>query len=316
MSIPLRWAERHDIEAGDTAYLYPNGDGSLLIHWGERERGELAATQIPLVDADPQTAIWAIRSAYTAGFDRFTLCTQNAFTSKQRQAISACARRLVGAEIFAETDRRVTIRDMLDSDDLSLRQLLLQQRSTALSMNEAMTELVVGELDRCDRTVDRDDDADRIFRLITRQFNRSLSEHAEPSRVGTSRQQLFEYYVTARQFERIADHAVKIVRFVRRTDRDISGDLLPEVRSISADARRIVKEASDVVLGDGSRASCRSALERRERVIRRARDLDLTLLDRAPADAYVLTRTLDSLIRTAKHGGNIAELRLRASLLE
>lgn len=314
VSIPAQWAEEHNIEAADTAYLYSHRDGSLVVRWNEKERSDLASTQVQLSDADPQVAERMLHAAYTAGFNRMTLQAQDGLTTEQRRAITDSTRQLTGVEISEETDCHMTMQYFLDASDVSVRQSLLQLQSITLSMHEAATAFVAGETDESNHLISRDDEADRIFRLITRHFNRSLLELGELDQLGVSRPQLFEYYVTARQLERIADHAVKIVRCVQRTDHDISQDLLPEVRSISAGTRQVIEDASDAVINGKSRDLAHSSLDRCEQVIQEARTLDQRLVDRAPEDVYVLTRVLDSFTRTAKYGGNMAEFRLRTSL--
>ena len=70
-------------------------------------------------------------------------------------------------------------------------------------MHDAAMGYIAGETDESDYIINRDDEADRVFRLITRHFNRSLLELAETDRLSVTRLQLFEYYVTARQLERL-----------------------------------------------------------------------------------------------------------------
>ena len=314
VSIPAQWAKEHNIEAAETAYLYTHSDGSLVVRWNEKEHSDLATIQIALTDTNPRVAERMLHAAYTAGFKRITLRSQDGLTSEQRRAITDCTRRLTGVEISEETDCYVTIQYLLDASDVSIRQSLLQLQCITLSMHEAVTAFVAGETDESDYIINRDNEADRIYWLITRHFNRALLELAELDQLGVTRPQLFEYYVTARQLERIADHAAKIVRCANRTNHAISEELLPEVRSISADTRQVVEDASDAVVNDTPTDVAHSALNRCEQVVQEARRLDQTLVERAPEDAYVLTRMLDSLIRIAKSGGNIAELRLQSSL--
>ncbi|WP_161612661.1 phosphate uptake regulator PhoU [Halorubrum tebenquichense] len=314
MSIPAQWAKDHNIEAADTAYLYTHRDGSLVVRWNENEHSDLATTQIILSDTDSRVAKRMLRAAYTAGFTQITLRAQDELTSEQRRAITTCTRQLTGVEISEETDCNITVQYLLDADDVSIRQSLLQLQSITLSMHEAAMEFAVGESDESEYIINRDEEADRILQLITRHFNRSLLELAELDQLGVTRPQLFEYYVTARQLERIADHAVKIVRCVQRTDHAISEELLPEMSSISADTHQVIEDAAEAVINSTSTDVVHSTLNRCERVIQEARKVDQTLADRAPREAYVLTRVLDSLIRTAKYSENIAELRLRTSL--
>lgn len=314
VSLPVDWAQEHGLEAGGTAYLYTHRDGSLVVRWKEKEHSELATTQVELEDSDPRTAERMLRAGYTAGFRRITLCTPDGITSEQRRAIDTCTRSLTGVEIDEETDRRITVQGLLDASDVSIRQSTLQLQFITLSIHEAATASIAGKTGESDHLITRDDEADRIFRLITRHFNRSLLELAELDQLGINRPQLFEFYVTARQFERIADHAVKIARCVQRTDRQVPEELSAEVRAIGANARQVVEDASDAIINGGSTELAHRALDRCDQVVQDARDLDHTLIHRAPADAYFLTRVLDSIIRTAKYGGNIAELQLRTSL--
>lgn len=83
------------------------------------------------------------------------------FTSEQRRAITALARRVIGMEIASETDNDITMRNMLDGDKVSVGQMLRRLRSVTLSTQEAMTALLAGEADGVDRSTDRDDEADR-----------------------------------------------------------------------------------------------------------------------------------------------------------
>lgn len=314
VSIPVQWANDHDIEAGKTAYLYTHRDGSLVVRWNEKDDSELATTDIELDDTDPNVAERMLVAAYSAGFKRIQLRSSEGVTSAQRRAIDACARGLTGVEITDGSTHHVTVRGMLDASDVSIRQSTVQLKYSTLSMYEAALDVFAGETTGSEHIMDRDDEVDRMFRLITRHFNRSLLELAELDQLGITRPQLFEYYVMARQFDRIADHAVKIARCVQRTDHTVSEELLTESRAVGGDARRVVEDASGAIIDGESTGMAHSALEDCEHVVHAARSLESTLRGHSPEEAYMVTRVLDSVVRTAKYGGNIAELALRTSL--
>jgi phosphate uptake regulator len=314
VSLPVDWAQEHGLEAGGTAYLYTHRDGSLVVRWNEKEHSELATTQVDLDGSDPRIAERMLRTAYTAGFRRITLRNPDGLTADQRAAINTCARSLTGVEIAEESNGHITVQGLLDANDVSIRQSTLQLRFITLSMHEAALSYAAGQTSESDHIISRDDEADRIFRLITRHFNRSLLELSELDQLGVTRPELFEYYVTVRQLERIADHAAKIARCVQRTEHHLSEELSTEVREIGADARQVVKDASDAIMNGESREMAHFALDDSEQVIQKARSLDRTVSDRTPEEVYILTRVLDSVVRTAKSGGNIAEIALRTSL--
>lgn len=314
VSIPVQWAKNHDIEAGKTAYLYTHRDGSLVVRWNEKDHSELATTGIELDDTAPEVAERMLVAAYSAGFKEIQLRNSEGLSSAQRRAIDTCTRGLTGVEINEESTHHVTVQGLLDASDVSIVQSTTQLQYIALSMYEAALGFFAGETTESEHIITRDDEADRIFRLVSRHFNRSLLDLSELDHLGITRPQLFEYYGMARQLERIADHAAKITRCVQRTEYTLSEELVTESRAIGENARQVVEDASNAVINGGTTGVAHSALQDCENVVQAARNLDRSLPDRSPREAYILTRVLDSIIRTAEYGGNIAEIALRISL--
>lgn len=314
VSIPVQWANDHGIEAGITAYLYTHRDGSLVVRWNEKEHSELATTDIELDDTAPEVAERMLVAAYSAGFKKIQLRNSEGLSSAQRRAIDTCTRGLTGVEITEESTHHVTVEGLLDASDVSIRQSTIQLQYITLSMYESSLDFFAGESTESEHIITRDDEADRIFHLITRHFNRSLLDLAELDQLGITRPHLFEYYVMSRQLERIADHAAKIARCVQRTEYTVSEELVTESTAIGESARQVVEDASGAVINGETPRMAHSALEDCEHVVQAARNLDRSLHDRPPKEAYVSTRVLDSIIRTAEYGGNIAEIGLRTSL--
>jgi len=95
----------------------------------------------------------------------------------------------------------------------------------------------------------------------------------------------------------------------------IDNELLEEVAALAEDSRQVVESASDVVVNQSSIEQAHDALDLRDNVVERTSEIDDLLIDEAPSEAYLLTRILDSVIRTSKYGGNIAEIAIQSSLL-
>ncbi|WP_226042892.1 phosphate uptake regulator PhoU [Natrinema sp. DC36] len=314
MSIPGEWAAENDIEAGNTVYLYTHLDGSLVVRRREKEQSELADIEAKLDNHDTSAMRRTFHAAYTAGFDRITLQASDQLTKDQQRAITAGARELTGVEIVEQTETSITAQVLLSSRDISVRQSLLRLRSIALSMHEAAMAAFAGETDEVEHIFQRDDEAGRVFQLIMRHFNRSLQDFEDLDQLDITRPQLFRYFFIAQQLERVADHAAKIADLVIQMETPIEDELLAEVVALGEDARQVVHSASDAVINTSSTESAHSALNLRDRVIERATDIDHALLDQTPDEAYIITQILDSLKRTAKCGGNIAEVALQNSI--
>ncbi|MBP1987385.1 PhoU domain-containing protein [Halolamina salifodinae] len=314
VSIPVGWAEEHGLEAGGTAYLYTHRDGSLVVRWAERDENALAATEIDLANADGTATRHLLMAAYTAGFDRITLHRREELTDGQLRAVENVVRGLTGVEIAEETGDRIVVRGMLDADGVSVRQSLLQLQFTALSMHEEAIAAFVGERADPAQVAERDDEADRVFRLVERHLNRSLVRLSEVDDLRMGRPRLFDYYCTARNLERVADHAARIAGTAARETYTVPESVAGEFRAMSDAARDVVRDASDAVVNGAPRKAAQDALDRSEAVVAEGRRLESRIVEISPAHAAVLTRLLDSLVRTAKCGGNIADLALRRSV--
>lgn len=314
VSIPIDWAKEYDLEAGVPVYLYTHLDGSLVLRRAEKESSDLATVEIELEGSDPLVAERMLRAGYSAGFQRITFTSPTRFTSEQRNALNEGARNLTGVEIVDESDACVTTQGLLDPSDVSIRQSVLQLRFITLSMHEAAMAALTGDASEVEYIRQRDDEADRIFELVTRHFNRSLTDLEEIDQLGVSRPKLFAYFLMARQLERIADHAVKLAGVVHRTDRTVPDELRDEIAAIGGQSRTIVKDASDAVIDGAAVESAHSALDLRDEVIERGDAMTQLLVEESPPETYALAHVVDSLIRTARYGGNIAEIAIQTSL--
>jgi phosphate uptake regulator len=324
VSIPRQWARDNDIQSGVTVYLDTHIDGSLVVSPNDGPDSELATVRIELNDqnedgaADLEAAERAVRAAYTVGYDRIEIAATSGsgLAAQHRRAIDRAVGRLTGVELEAGTEGGLVARSVFDPSEISIRQSVLQLRYISLSMQEAAMEAFAGTSSEFRYIDGRDDDADRVFDLVTRHFNRSLVLLGEVDRLGLDRPTLFHYYLVARQLERVADHAVRIARVVEHTGTDGGpGDSTgATVGSIGDDARAVVETAAEAAINGSPPADAQAALARRDDVVERCEAVDRALLAGDHDDAYLVARVTDSLRRTARYGGNVAEVALQRSL--
>ena len=326
VSLPKDWATEHRLEAGMPIHLYPHTDGSIVVRSAARDGGPLSSTRITLPAAGGDVIEWALHAAYAVGYDTVTLLApgDEELTADEWRAVRRCVRTMVGLSVTEETAERVVVENLLATSEVSIRQSVTQLQFTALSMYrtaiERVTRRVAGEsVESVPALDDRDDEVDRLFEMLTRHFNRSLTDFEEVDDLDVNRPELFDYYLVGRQIERIADHAVRIgalaedVESRSASSRIESDDALAELAALAEATREVVEMATTAAL-DASDDRAYEALERCDRVVDDVRALDRTLFERAPPGAYALSRVLASLVRTAEHGGNVARVALRASL--
>jgi phosphate uptake regulator len=313
VSLPKSWANEQGVESGSVLALHRNGDGTLLVEpTADRETEERTATVD--VGTDDETALrHRIRAAHTVGVDTFTLVDRTGHPDDRRQVVEDAIRDLSGFEVLESSETRIRLTSLIDAENVDVRKSTLRLQLVMLSMHrDAVTAAVEDDRELARRVVRRDDEADKLLAMVTRYFRRSLSDLSEVEKLDRTRDELFEYYYTARQLERVADHAEKIAEFALELDVTVPASYASELSRCGDEARGVVEDAASVVLEGAGIDGAVDALERRDHLIEDLDGFDRRLYDHdVPGEAYVLGLLVDSLRRTAEYGANVAEVALQ-----
>jgi phosphate uptake regulator len=310
VSLPKQWASEHNIEAGDQLRLYPHEDGSLVVRGEDdpdSESSETTAAKVPTDHRSRTDIARIVQALYSVGFDASTLTGFDSTDTRTRRTISAVARRLIGLEVVEETENRMTLRTLLNPTDVSIRQTVIQLQLVALSMqHDAVTALERGDTELAKHVIERDDEADRLFRMVDRHFQRALSDLQEVDRLGVDRPEFFGYYTTARNLERVADHAEKVAAITIRVETAPEA-VIEDIVAFAHRSQDIVEDAASVLLAGGDVDVAYGALAARDELTAELETFDRRLYREDIPDAYLFGLVLDSINRTAEYGGNIAE---------
>ena len=312
VSLPKEWAESEGCTAGTTVNLHTHIDGLLVIQTPDSQTTPRNCVTLEIGNDDPAEIEQLLRAAYAAGVESVALEAPDGYTDEQHRAIERVTRNLTGVTVAEETETQVTVQTLLDAGEVSVRQSVRQLQFVALSMHrDAMAALTTGTTG--DRWADRDDQADRLYAMIDRYFERGLARLDEIDALGLTRPELFTLWGTANEVERVADHAERIGTVADRLDGRPDERIITALDDIAQDVHAVVEDAVRVIIGDACVDTARQALATRRDVRERITSLDRQLFEAGDAD-YRLTRALDSLARTAEHGGNIAEFGLRMAV--
>ncbi|MFB6281106.1 MAG: PhoU domain-containing protein [Haloferacaceae archaeon] len=311
VSIPKEWATENGVSAGSEVEFYPDGDALFLTPKTEDEHTE---GSLDVADLAGEELVRAVMTMYVSGFDVISL-EANRITTDQRRSIREATQGLVGLEVLEETRDRIVIRDLLDSAELSVHDAVTRMRLIALSMLEdAVTALAEGDEDMARDVIQRDDDVDRLWMVVSRIFRTTLRTPKAAEELGVARETCFDYQSAARQLERIADHATKIAHLARQVDEPVPEEVLSALAELHADAVEVIDGAMDALFVDDKAEATRMANDARQAVQEideYARGIDELLRDLDPARAQLLGLVADSLSRSADYGGNIAETALQ-----
>lgn len=310
ISLPKSWAQEHGIDAGSSLSLYPNGDGSLLV---EAEADRLTETRSTTVDVstDSDSAIrqW-IHALHAVGFDIVALVDRTGHSAERRELVEDTVANLSGFELLEVGDTKIRLTNLIDAENVDIRKSTLRLRLVMLGMHrDAVSAVLTDDESLAQRVIDRDNEADKLFAMVTRHFRRALTNLHEVEKLEYTRDELFEYYYVSRQFERIADHAEKIARFTLDPEVTIPPNFEDRINSLASSSRQVIDTATDVILADTGIEGAHTAFTERDDLTDALRELDRELYTHDdPAEAYVVGLLLDSIRRTTEYGGNIASI--------
>jgi len=305
VSLPKEWAQEYDIEPGETVDLYTRGETLVLRRSVDGDRQ--TRVEITLTGGDKATVSRRIEAAYVSGADEIRL-SGFAGTDERRAATDAI-RQFIGLEVLSEDEHTLTARTMLDAADLSAHRSIEQIRRSTLEMHEDALRAVCEADDALgERIAQQDETVDRLFALLSREFQRSLVDpDVALQRDGLS---AFEYYMAGRQLERVADHAEKIAVTAAALEEPPRPEITDALEEYGQRARAMLTESLDGLLEDG--ASLLTVVSDGEELLAELAAFDETIHESAAAESYRLGIVLDSLVRTVRYSLNIAEAGLQA----
>ncbi|RJX43336.1 histidine kinase [Halonotius aquaticus] len=311
VSIPKTWANDNDVSAGSTVEFYPEGDSLFMTPVGGDDQTE---GTLDITNLEGTELIRAVMTMYVSGFDVIIL-ESGRITNDQRGMIREATQSLVGLEVLEETKDEIVIRDLLDSSELSIHNAVTRMRLIAASMLEDAL-LALRDLDRdlAHDVIQRDDDVDRLWMVVSRIFRATLRTPKASEELGLPREVCFDYHSSARQLERIGDHATKIAHLTLEIDQEVPEDVVVAIEELHEEVVSVIDGGMDALFTDDSEEATRLANDVREQVReidQTARGIDELLRELDPAHAQLVGLIVDSVSRTADYGGNIAETALQ-----
>jgi len=310
VSLPKNWATDNGVSGGSVVEFHPEEDALLLTPRSDEQKTE-GTLDVTGLERDQLTR--AVMTMYVSGFDIISLESPR-ITADQRRTIREATQGLVGLETIGETSEHVRLQDLLDSSELSVHNAVTRMRLVATTMlADAVDALVENDDDLAADVIQRDDDVNRLYYMVSRVFRSVLRDPSTAAEVGLDRETAFDYHSCARQLKRVADHASKIAQNATELDAP-PGAVAEDIRALHETAVAIIERAMDALLADDSDEATRLADEARQSVDEvevLVRETDAQLLDLDPQQAQLLGLVADSLSRAGDYGGNIAETALQ-----
>jgi phosphate uptake regulator len=245
VSLPKVWAVKNGVQAGSLIYINQSDNGALVLS-PERSEQDLEV-KLDISDKNGEPLIRDIIGCYVSGY-RTMEVTSGHMSSSQKKDIHQIVQKLIGPEILEETVNKLVIQDLLNSEELQAEKALKRIRTIVRSMiQDSIEALVTYDKELAEDVIQRDDDVDRLYLLISRQFTEIL-------RSGSIKQEMldpitaFNYMQAAYNLERMADHASRIAEMVASCDCPFPEELVNEVCRMDALFVGLIDEAVSSLL--------------------------------------------------------------------
>jgi len=321
VSLPKEWVEQMGLQRGSVIRISKKDDMSLLL----QPQGVEAVASIkkavinPRPEDTPGSIVRRIVSAYLMGYNIIQLrSSQKRLESEHRFAVKDFTRKkLVGTEILSDLPQELTLQVLLSYSELSVKDALRRMSVIAASMHrDSITALGTEDPQLAREIVAMDDEVDRFNLYIIRLLKVAVTDSYILKESGLkSQRECLGYRLITKSVERMADHAVNIAQNrLELTLSTMDSDVLDELQRLSSFALSVFETSMDSVF-DEDYMEADKVLEKAQQARNMEAEVIHKIVKHAPPEEVPALRLIvESILRTAEYGADIAEVVLNMTV--
>jgi phosphate uptake regulator len=314
ISLPKAWVEQMGLQRGSVVRISQKDDLTLYLtpEGIDSQDTQKKVIITPKQEDTPESIVRRVVSAYLMGYNIIQLRTpQQRLDSGQRFSVKDFTRKkLVGTEILADLPQDLTLQVLLSYAELSVKDALRRMSVIAASMHrDAIIALGTDDVNLAREIVAMDDEVDRFNLYIIRLLKVAVVDgHILKESGLKSPRECLGYRLITKSVERMADHAVNIAHNrLELTLSVVEDTLLSKLTKLSDLALQIFENAMEAVFDESyeeADAVLDMASQTREM---EAEILHLIVKHAPPEEVPALRLIVESILRTAEYGADIAE---------
>jgi len=321
VSLPKGWVEGMGLGRGSVVSVSRMDDLTLCIQPRDAERGGEVRRAVLTVTDDhtPENITRKVISAYLIGYNVIQLRNPvKRLDMAQRYAVKDFVRKkLMGTEILSDLPQELTLQVLLSRYELSVKDALRRMSLIAASMHrDAVETLSSGDAQIAREIVAMDDEVDRFGLYIIRLLKAAAVEPRAVREIGLSTpRETLGYRLITKSVERMADHAVNIAtNSLALTMASLDEALLGELGDLSERAVGVFEDAIESLF-EWDYAGAEGVMGRAEGIRGlEAEAIQLIIKGAGAGDVPALRLVLESIMRTAEYGADVAEVVLNLTI--
>ncbi len=305
VTIPKKWAVDSGLVAGSLVKISYQDDGSIAITPPAHD-SDPPAKRLELDGKSMDAIMRDIIGAYVMGHQSIEFRADH-ISKETRKKIKTISQNLIGIEVVKETDTVIEINDLLDAGEFTIEKGIKRMSSLVFMMLDGLINYLKIKDDEILREIiSRDDEVDRMYLLISKQFITRLNLGRILKIDELSLIESFYYRLAAGNLERIGDHAVKVADAFSHTG----------VPDVALGIRESVRVSQNLV-ANSIESLMKSDAPLANNVLSK-NDTAKELLSKSMTTAAATSPpeiVIDSLSRIGDYAANIAELAIDLSQL-
>jgi len=321
VSLPKKWVEQVGLKRGSMVSIVQREDLSLSVY-PKGSQGEEEARRAVITVSDgisPVSLIRRVVSAYLVGYNIIQLRNPSKrIDTVQRYEVKDFTRKsLVGTEILSDLPMELTLQVLLSYTELSVKDVLRRMSIIAASMHrDAIITLATDDPRLAREVVAMDDEVDRFSFYIIRLLKAAVSDSHVLREIGFhSPRECLGYRLITKSVERMADHAVNIAQnSLTLTLSSLNEEVLNELRTMSESALKVFEDAVESLFDEDYTTADRVLEMAEETREMEAGAIQKIIKNAPPEDVPALRLIIESILRTAEYGSDIAEIVLNMTI--
>ncbi|HKV90689.1 MAG TPA: phosphate uptake regulator PhoU [Thermoplasmata archaeon] len=309
VSLPKRWVHSSGLKAGDTIFVETEVDGSVSVRRQPHEKPAVLRKVFDERGEDTRDHLLRkLIGAYISGFGLIEVRFHPPRGPFVRRVAREFCHLVIGPEVIEETRTALVIQDLSDTSELNSEKCLRRMHLIVRAMLEdAVLALKTGGTSLAHDVAQRDQDVDRLYWMVAKQYHMARPFAGDPEGRGASAE-IQGHCLVAKLLERIGDHAERIAGTLGSLGpgKSVDGKLMKELEETTASAVSILDKSFGALIAHDIEAA-NEAIDRQADHQRLIDQLTHHVAPRKGEELLALGTIVDSLSRTARYSADIAE---------
>lgn len=213
VSMPKSWVQRNQLKKGDLMAVSENGSELVIApnNMGQQKDIESEIT-INATGKDMDHLKAEIVSSYLNNYNTINIISEN--LNEDAAKIKEIIRNLSGLEIMEQSTKRITAKDLININDISIRNIIKRMDMITRAMIDDSMLAAKGH-DTYDVLHSRDVDVNRLYFLAHRVIKNAMKNPKVLKAIGTEPWKLLCDKMVLVRIEAIADTQKRIARYLK-----------------------------------------------------------------------------------------------------